>query len=137
MSLTPEQKYSAQKASAKIRGIDWQLSFNDWYDWWQQTGHWEERGCRKGQYVMSRIGDCGPYSLNNIFCSTVEQNNSDRHKFNPYVSQIMKQTKIKTTMTPAGLFPSKRDAAKHYRVHSTTISKWMTSKSKEFYYVIS
>jgi len=33
--------------------------------YWKQSGHLHERGCRKGLYVMSRIGDEGSYSSDN------------------------------------------------------------------------
>lgn len=67
-------KYRYQRATAGQRNIDWQLTFEQWYDWWQQTGHWEERGITSGKYVMSRYGDVGPYSLDNIFCQTRDDN---------------------------------------------------------------
>ena len=67
-------KFRYQRARARQRGIDWMLSFDQWYQWWQSTGHWEERGITSGKYVMSRFGDQGPYSLDNIFCQTRDDN---------------------------------------------------------------
>jgi len=71
------KKYGGQKIKAKRRGVDWQLTFQEWYDWWQATGHYEERGRGREQYCMCRYGDTGPYSLSNIFCQTSAQNVSD------------------------------------------------------------
>jgi hypothetical protein len=67
-------KYRYQRHRARQRGISWNLTFDEWYQWWQQTGHWEDRGITSGKYVMSRFGDLGPYSLDNIFCQTRDDN---------------------------------------------------------------
>jgi hypothetical protein len=69
--------YSSQRLSAGCRGIDFKLTFEEWYDWWQATGHYHERGRKKGQYCMSRIGDTGAYELGNIFCQLFSKNVSD------------------------------------------------------------
>lgn len=66
MSKDSRQKYKEQKKAAKQRGIIWQLSYPVWYKIWQESGHWYERGRKKGQYVMSRPGDKGPYAVWNI-----------------------------------------------------------------------
>jgi hypothetical protein len=67
-------KYSCQKSKAKHRGIDFQLTFEEWWDIWQQSGKWNERGFRKGQYVMSRKNDIGPYAIGNVFIQLSEDN---------------------------------------------------------------
>lgn len=67
-------KFRYQRSRANQRGIPFLLTFEQWYEWWQSTGHWHERGNTKGKYVMSRYGDLGPYSLDNIFCQTTEDN---------------------------------------------------------------
>jgi hypothetical protein len=137
VSLTPKQKYSMQKTSAEKRGIAWQFTFDEWFNWWQATGHWDNRGCKKGQYVMARFEDKGPYAINNVFCCSVEQNNSDRHKFNSYVKAAVSKAQSKPIMTPEGLFPSKILAANYYGLNSAALSYRLTKYPKEFYYVIS
>ena len=67
-------KYSCQKSKAKQRGIDFQLTFEEWWNIWQQSGKWEQRGFRKGQYVMSRKNDIGPYAIENVFIQSCEDN---------------------------------------------------------------
>lgn len=62
-----EQKYRGQKSHSKTRGIEFNLTFNEWITIWLQSGHWHERGKGKGTYVMSRIGDKGPYEVGNVF----------------------------------------------------------------------
>ena len=71
-----KNKYSCQKSKAKHRGIDFELSFNEWWDIWQQSGKWEQRGFRKGQYVMSRKNDIGAYEVGNVFIQRAEDNHS-------------------------------------------------------------
>jgi hypothetical protein len=69
------QKYSALKRSDKNGNkIEWKLTFEQWWDWWQATGLYDKRGCKKGQYVMARVDDLGPYELGNIFCTTCGEN---------------------------------------------------------------
>lgn len=60
--------------AAKKRGIDFLLTFDQWLSWWQDTGKLELRGKRRGEYQMCRIGDTGPYSIENIYCDTVSNN---------------------------------------------------------------
>jgi hypothetical protein len=77
------QNFLSQKSMATKkngRDVEWKLSFEQWWDWWQATGHFHERGCRKGQYVMSRIGDIGPYEINNIFCQLHSENLKEAQK---------------------------------------------------------
>ena len=62
-----KQKFWAQRQSARNRKITWNLTFDEWWDIWQQSGHWNNRGVHKGQYCMSRIGDVGSYEIGNVF----------------------------------------------------------------------
>ena len=63
---TPKGKYSIQKRKAKRRKIEWNLTFDEWWNIWQESGKWDERGCNSEQYVMCRTGDIGAYELGNI-----------------------------------------------------------------------
>ena len=73
------KKYKEQKKAAKRRGIEFKLTFEEWYEWWQQTGHYHERGMYKGQYCMCRINDTGPYELGNIYCDLTSNNTRVAH----------------------------------------------------------
>ena len=73
---TIKHKYNCQKGKAKHRGIDFNLTFDEWWEIWQQSGKWEQRGFRKGQYVMSRKNDIGPYAIGNVFIQPAEDNHS-------------------------------------------------------------
>jgi hypothetical protein len=68
----PTTRWRYQKQSASDRGIDWQFPFADWFSFWLESGHWEERGVRG--YVMCRKGDVGPYSRENCYIATSREN---------------------------------------------------------------
>ena len=70
-----KRKWWNQKQSAKQRGIGWDFSFEDWLDFWISSGHWHQRGIKSADaYVMSRIGDQGPYHPNNVVIKTNKEN---------------------------------------------------------------
>jgi hypothetical protein len=50
-----EQKYHQHKYRAERRGIPFELTFKQWLQIWQDSGHLHERGHRQGQYVMARL----------------------------------------------------------------------------------
>ena len=71
--MTPLRKYNLHRCAA-LRTVGFELTFEEWWDIWQKSGHWEERGKCKGQYVMSRVGDLGPYKVGNVFIQLASQN---------------------------------------------------------------
>lgn len=68
------QKYASHKASAKVRGIEFVLTFRQWFDIWQASGKWDQRGSRSQDYVMARKKDRGAYSVDNVRVITKRQN---------------------------------------------------------------
>ena len=65
---------------AKIREIEWKLTFEEWWDIWQQSGVYHLRGRGAGTYCMSRYGDTGAYEVGNVYINSNEQNASEAHK---------------------------------------------------------
>lgn len=65
-------RYHQQKAQSKSRvdlignPIMFKLSFEEWLNIWLDSGKWEQRGRKLGQYCMSRIDDIGHYEIGNI-----------------------------------------------------------------------
>jgi hypothetical protein len=47
-------KYHSHKSHAKHNSISFKLTFDEWWDIWQRSGHWNERGNQTGQFVMAR-----------------------------------------------------------------------------------
>lgn len=72
-----ETRYDQQRWRAHTRKIQFNLSFTEWWDIWQKSGHWEDRGRRVDQYVMSRVGDSGAYEVGNVFIQTQKENASN------------------------------------------------------------
>lgn len=72
------QKYRQQKHMAGKRGIEFNLSFQEWLTIWEDSGHLANRGPRRGQYVMARKGDIGAYTVGNVEIILSSQNNDDR-----------------------------------------------------------
>ncbi len=73
------RRYTVHRTNAKQRGIPFEISFVDWLQWWKDSGHYHERGNKRGQYVMARIGDVGPYKLGNIVCQQAQVNSTAAH----------------------------------------------------------
>jgi hypothetical protein len=67
-------KYACHKSKAKARGVEFNLTYEEWWDIWEKSGKWNQRGCRKGQYVMSRYNDMGAYEVGNVFIQTQTEN---------------------------------------------------------------
>jgi hypothetical protein len=68
--------YNNNKANAKRRGIEWQLTWEEWWHLWQPYYHL--RGRTNGSYQLCRNGDSGPYSINNCYIATREQNRKEQ-----------------------------------------------------------
>ena len=77
----------------KHRNIEFNLTFEEWVEIWLTSGHWEQRGCKVGQYCMSRYGDKGPYALGNVFIQLHSNNLTEAHlgKSKPKWSDEAKQ----------------------------------------------
>lgn len=69
---SPLNRFRMQKHSAKDRGIEWAMTFKEWWTLWSGSGKWAERG-RSG-YVMARNGDVGPYAIGNVYICTSSEN---------------------------------------------------------------
>lgn len=72
---TPRFKYNVQKQTTKRRGLEFLLSFEDWWSLWES--HWNNRGKSKESLVMCRYGDSGNYELGNVFIGTYSQNSRE------------------------------------------------------------
>jgi hypothetical protein len=71
------EAFRDQRKMAERRGIIFSLTYSQWLKIWLDSGHLAQRGCRRGQYVMSRPGDRGPYSVSNSRVVRVESNQQE------------------------------------------------------------
>ena len=65
-------QYANAKRCAKDRNIDWQFTYDTWEAWWGEDI--TKRGPYKGQLVMARHNDVGPYHPNNVKKITSSEN---------------------------------------------------------------
>jgi hypothetical protein len=80
---TAFEKFRAQRYQARRRGIDFQLTFDEWYNWWLANGVDKNMGVQwtsTTRLCMCRFNDTGPYALNNIYLATHSQNIKDMFK---------------------------------------------------------
>lgn len=75
----PCAAFRNQKNNAASRGIAWELTLWQWWQIWQESGRWEQRGRGQG-YVMRRLRDEGPYAPGNVFIASAIENCSDTPK---------------------------------------------------------
>ncbi len=73
------RRYKVHRTNAKGRGVEFNLTFEEWMTWWKATGHYHERGREVGKYVMARKGDQGAYELGNIECVQAQINSTAAH----------------------------------------------------------
>jgi hypothetical protein len=74
-----KRKWQLHRTNARMRGIEFKLTFEEWFCWWMETGHYHERGHCRGEYVMARKGDKGAYELGNIECIQAQDNSKAPH----------------------------------------------------------
>jgi len=73
---TTFKKYLLHKSSAKSRGIEFDLTFDEWKSIW--GFHIENRGTRANQLGMLRTRDEGGYSVGNVRLGTPKENQQER-----------------------------------------------------------
>lgn len=70
-------RWRAHRYNARLRGVEFLLTFEQWLAIWVASGQLDKRGCRRGQYVMARCNDVGPYAEGNVQIVPSERNNSE------------------------------------------------------------
>jgi hypothetical protein len=81
MGSKPTYAYQQQRRNANDRSIKWNIKLYEWWMVWLGSGKWEQRGRFKGQYVMARLKDSGPYEIGNVYISKCEENVQDGYYF--------------------------------------------------------
>jgi len=81
---TPHRRYTSHRKNAKRRGIQFLITFDEWWSIWEASGHWPNYGSCWGQYVMARHGDQGAYEVGNVSiiqCRLNSRENANRINF--------------------------------------------------------
>lgn len=77
---TPRGKYQVHKQNARARGVEFALTFEQWWQVWKLSGKWSRRGNSKGKYMMMRHADEGAYVLGNVRIGKMESNVAERNR---------------------------------------------------------
>ena len=78
--IDQRRKYKQHKLSAAKRGIEFNLTFDEWWGLWEP--HYHLRGVGKGKMCMCRTLDQGPYEINNVRIDRVENNGHEKKASN-------------------------------------------------------
>jgi len=109
-----KSKYNAQRNSAKQRGIEFLLTFEEWWNLWEP--HWHNRGQASHQMCMCRTRDEGAYAVGNVRIATNKENKQEAA-----VAKLVKRTsrgrtyrhrEARVTMTNAQNWMSRGDVNK-------------------------
>jgi hypothetical protein len=76
-SLTPKAKYNKHRNHAKSRGIEFNLTFKQWWALWKE--YFAARSKEATNLVMCRERDLGAYELGNVRIDTASNNSKERH----------------------------------------------------------
>jgi hypothetical protein len=71
---SPRGRYTTHRANSLRRGLDWEFTFEEWWQVWKDSGKWEQRGKSADSYCMARINDEGPYCADNVVITTMTEN---------------------------------------------------------------
>lgn len=156
-----KRKFYMKKSNANRHyGYDqFNITFEEWLDVWQQSGHLKDMGSNADNYVLSRKDLTKPLSVDNCLVTTKHDVILNRHKgvsknrgrvFNVGIKRS-EQTRAKQSashkgarpvktgtpiQTPKGLFPNIHAAAEHFGVNVTAIHYFKRKYPSEYYYVI-
>jgi hypothetical protein len=73
--LTPKGRFVAHKKNARRRGVEFDMSFDEWWTIWES--HWDGRGM--GKLVMCRTCDEGAYEVGNVRIDSQSNNAKEQH----------------------------------------------------------
>jgi len=79
-AYTVHKNHTSNRLDRLGNVIEFLLTLEQWVDIWMQSGKLDERGCRTGQYVMSRYNDIGNYEMNNVFIQLHSKNAVEGNK---------------------------------------------------------
>ena len=74
-SISSYRKYQSHRSNAKRRGIEFDLTYDEWLEIWGQK--LEDRGRLSGQYGMLRTRDEGGYTVGNVRIGTPKENQQE------------------------------------------------------------
>jgi hypothetical protein len=80
--------------------VEMRMTLQQFADEWTQSGHWDQRGNKLGEYCMARHNDIGHYEVGNVKIILIEENLSEGNKGRPksaeHASKVSAALKGKT-----------------------------------------
>lgn len=73
--LDPLRAFTQHRSHAQARGIDFQMTFCEWWGVWEDK--YALRGNGPDDLCMGRFGDMGPYAVGNVYITSNRQNLRD------------------------------------------------------------
>ena len=123
------KNYRAQKYHAQRRGIQFNITYQDWLSWWGADIN--RRGNNSNDLCMARYGDTGPYELDNVYKTTIAQNLKDKkQKYNG------EHPMAKKVMTEFGIFDSIKEASIASDCCADTLRKRIRNDQNKHYYLL-
>ena len=131
-----KRRYQTHRSNSQtVRRIPFLLIFEEWYNWWLSHGVNKETDTRPDLH-MARIGDSGPYSLNNIYLATKSQNTKDSFKNGCHVvKRIDYSGNYKKVKTPYGVFESRKHAAQFLKVKPESLNYRIKTYPYDYSYI--
>lgn len=117
---SPKGKYAAHKAQAASRGIEFTLSFEQWWALWQP--HWSLRGKAPGCYCMKRKGDKGGYTPGNVIVGPVSSNLKEQLGSGQHVSRKLSRKQVDQALVMT-LDHTQAVVARQYGVSQPEVSR--------------
>jgi hypothetical protein len=84
-------RFKQHRNNAKRRDVLFEMLFPNWIGVWWTSGHWHERGKRKGQFVMARYQDRGAYVEGNIQIITNAENVIEAFGGKPHTEEVRRR----------------------------------------------
>lgn len=109
----PSQAFSAQRNNSKERGIDFEMTFDEWWTIWEPYFHMRGRG--KNELCMARNGDAGPYKVGNVYLATHLGNAYDYHR--PIAEQRERQAEKDRRYWGKNNMHSEAKSHRAYKIH--------------------
>jgi hypothetical protein len=63
---TPMYRFRNSRRMKLRKGIGWELTFAQWWDYWQRSGKWDQYGNRSGKYALVRKDNKNVYKRGNV-----------------------------------------------------------------------
>lgn len=105
-------RFGQQMHAAKTRGISWDLTFEQWLEWWGSD--LEKRGSCPESLQMCRKGDVGSYSLGNIYKGTRDENFKTGHKTRGNKASVRKKCKHEAYLDSLMWAPSRIEEGRDF-----------------------